>query len=201
MISYIPKSFSSPHRAESDGLKHYYMRYGESFKIAEHYELEFMFGKRSVPDLLTFWGVELEEKDDQYLCHLRIGVTNQGKAIAKYVCLRVRYDAKSYYKLDPSFKSDLIHFSRPHRASKENFYMITARALQGMVIYPGDYTHFFNFSFAIKRDQFASTRLPRFEIYYDLLGEDVQGKIKESLVIQGKKIAEKIRKAVENGGN
>ena len=46
VISYVPKSSRAPHRAESEGLKHYYKRYGESFKIAEHFELEFIFGKR-----------------------------------------------------------------------------------------------------------------------------------------------------------
>ena len=60
VISYIPKSLNPPHRAESEGLKQYYVRYGESFKIAEHYELEFMFGKRYVPVLNVFWGVSLE---------------------------------------------------------------------------------------------------------------------------------------------
>ena len=48
VVSYIPKSLNPPHRAESEGLKQYYVRYGE-FKITEHYELEFMFGKRYVP--------------------------------------------------------------------------------------------------------------------------------------------------------
>ena len=60
VVSYIPKSLNPPHRAESEGLKQYYVRYGESFKITEHYELEFMFGKRYVPVLNVFWGVSLE---------------------------------------------------------------------------------------------------------------------------------------------
>ena len=38
VISYVPKSSRAPHRAEAEGLKHYYMRYGESFKIAEHFD-------------------------------------------------------------------------------------------------------------------------------------------------------------------
>ncbi len=203
VVSYIPKSLSSPHRAEADGLKHYYMRYGESFKIAEHYELEFMFGKRSVPDLVVFWGVEItsppnsEKGNGRTHCHLKLGVTNQGKAIAKYVCLRVRYHSKSYYELETKFKSDLIHFSRPHRAAKENFYMITARALQGMVIYPGDYTNFFVFHFTFSEEELSNSRLPRFEIYYDLFAEDFQGMVGEPVLIQGKKVAEKIRRSTE----
>ncbi|SMF40556.1 AlbA family DNA-binding domain-containing protein [Pseudobacteriovorax antillogorgiicola] len=203
VVSYIPKSSRAPHRAESEGLKHYYMRYGESFKIAEHFELEFIFGKRNIPEIGVFWGVEVEHVEadtsngNHYDCLLRIGVTNQGKAIAKYVCLRMRYDSISFYQVDQDLKSDLIHYSRPHKASRENFYSITARALQGMVIYPGDYTNFFSFRFSCTDKDLMNQNMPIFESYYDLFGEDYQGKTKEAFVVQGKKITEKLRKRID----
>lgn len=203
VISYIPKSARAPHRAESEGLKHYYMRYGESFKIAEHFELEFIFGKRNIPDVSVFWGVEIEhtqsaKKTTEYDCLLRIGVKNQGKAIAKYGCMRMRYDSISFYQVDHDLKSDLIHYSRPHRASRENFYVITARALQGMVIYPGDYTNFFSFRFRCSKKDILNQNLPQFESYYDLFAEDFQGRSKEAFVVQGKKVAEKLRRKIED---
>lgn len=202
VISYIPKSSRAPHRAEAEGLKHYYMRYGESFKIAEHYELEFIFGRRHAPDLGVFWGVEVEHteainsRNQSYECLLRIGVTNQGRAIAKYACLRMRYDAISFYQMDQDLKSELIHYSRPMRASKENFNVITARALQGMVIYPGDYTNFFSFRFTCNDHDLRTGFLPKFEMYYDLFGEDYHGMTKEAFVVHGKKITEKLRRKI-----
>ncbi|NRA66274.1 MAG: putative DNA binding domain-containing protein [Pseudobacteriovorax sp.] len=200
VISYIPKSMASPHRAEAEGLKHYYMRYGESFKVAEHYELEFMFGKRNIPEISIFWGLERAEaeKDDdadnRYYFFLQLGITNQGRAIAQYTCLRVRYDASSIYTLAGDMKSDLIHYSRPHRASKERFYLVTARALQGLVIYPEDYTNFFFFRFSVLKSEVSTMRFPPFEIYFDLFGQDFRGKLNEPFIISGKKIAEKVKK-------
>lgn len=203
VISYVPKSSNAPHRAEAEGLKQYYMRYGESFKIAEHFELEYIFGKRNIPDIGVFWGVEVvhQDLDDKgqrnYQCLLRLGVTNQGKAIAKYACLRMRYDTTSDYQMDQNLKSDLIHYSRPSRASKENFYVITARALQGMVIYPGDYTNFFSFRFSCSQGDLQANQLAGFESYYDLFAEDFQGRTKEAFVIHRKKITEKIRRKID----
>jgi hypothetical protein len=202
VVSYVPKSSSAPHRAESEGLKQYYMRFGESFKVAEHFELEFMFGKRHTPDLRVFWGVEIDppaddQQDGPLACRLKVGVTNQGKAIAKYVCLRVRYDLYSLYKLDTRAKSDLIHYAKPDRASKENFYSITARALLGLVIYPDDYTNFYTFRFELAEADIRDGSLPAFEIYYDLFAENHLGKIREDLVVPGKKISEKLRKRLD----
>ncbi|MFW7381427.1 MAG: helix-turn-helix domain-containing protein [Oligoflexus sp.] len=203
VVSYIPKSASAPHRAEAEGLKQYYMRYGESFKIAEHFELEFMFGKRQIPDLRVFWGIEVDQcewldtQENRYDCRLKVGVTNQGKAIAKYTCLRLRYNSQSDYELDTSVMGDLIHYSHPERASKENFYSVTARALLGLVVYPDDYTHFFTFKFQAKTTDIQHNRLPAFEVYYDIFAENLMGKIREELVLPGKKIAEKIRKRIE----
>ena len=54
-------------------------------------------------------------------CRLIIGVTNQGRAIAKYVCFKLRYNLKERYRLTSDRNSGLIHYSHPERASKENF--------------------------------------------------------------------------------
>ena len=202
VVSYIPKSPNPPHRAESEGLKQYYVRYGESFKIAEHYELEFMFGKRSVPVLNVFWGVKLEAVETRgrktfYKCRLNIGITNQGRAIAKYVCFKLRYNLKERYRLTTDRNSGLIHYSLPERSAKENYEKISARALPGMVVYPGDYQSFFSFSLKVSEKDLQFSKIPKFEMRYDLFAEDCDNKQKIYYKISSKKISEKISKLIK----
>lgn len=202
VITYVPKSDSAPHRAEYEGLKHYYKRYGESFKICEHYELEFMFGKRHVPDLLVFWSIDipsslrLNPKAEDPV-KLRVGINNQGRAIAKYVCLRIRYPDDSFYQLAYEDQSDLIHYSKPMSASKPHTSLITARALQGLVVYPHDYTFIYSFGFAADPRQWENLKLPPFKMSFDLFAEDFHAVVNQKYQISGKKIAEKLRKKWE----
>ena len=55
VVSYIPKSLHAPHRAESHHTKKYYQRSGDSFLQLEHWQLEYMFGRRLVPELRLLW--------------------------------------------------------------------------------------------------------------------------------------------------
>lgn len=199
VITYVPKSINPPHRAEYEGLKQYYKRYGESFKIAEHYELEYMFGTRRVPLVGVFWSatIELPHESDlpaQVPCRIRIGVTNQGKAIASHVCLRLRFPKNSRYRLLEHEKSDLIHYSLPMNASRPHFMVITARAQLGLVVYPGDYMFVFNFGFTLDRDELIHGQVDAFDVYYDLFAEDFTGISNEKFEISGRKIADKLRK-------
>ncbi len=202
VITYVPRSTNPPHRAESEGLKHYYKRYGESFQVAEHYEVEYMFGKRRFPELGVFWSVDLDLPHEAHIpnqvpCKLRIGITNQGKAIASYVCLRLRFPHQSAFKLEPFEKGDLIHYSEPMNASRPHHTLITARAMPGLVVYPADYLFFFNFSFVLPRVDLLRNRLPKFEVFYDLFAADFKAVSNEKVSITGKKIAEKIKRKVD----
>jgi len=181
-------------------LKHYYKRYGDSFKICEHYELEYMFGRRLQPDLRIFWGVDIEDSfkdktgETNLICHVKIGLTNFGKAIANFACLRLRFDGTSPYIHAESQESELIHYSKPLPASKTNFIIVTARALPGLVIYPEDHMHFFTFDLRCRHSDIVASRLPKFELYYDLFAEDVKGITGANFSIVGKKIGEAIKK-------
>lgn len=204
VITYIPRSFSAPHRAEYEGLKQYYKRYGESFKICEHYELVYMFGQRQSPDLSVFWSVDVDlphattSLPDLIPARLNLGVTNQGKAIASYACMRLRYKGNDFYSLSSEEQSDLIHYSQPRKAARAHYTLITARALLGLVVYPGDYTYFFSFSFQITRDDLKKGKLPKFEVTYDLFAEDFKSRSHEHFSIRGKKICEKLRRKLES---
>ncbi len=200
VASYIPRSDRAPHRSEAEGLKQYYKRYGESFKIAEHYELEYMFGRRLAPDLGVFWDAEPlnipKSVDGNKLlkCVVKIGVTNRGKAIASCTCLRLRYNKFGRYKHDKKYRSELIHYEKPAKASRPNFFNITARAQPGLVIYPEDYTHFFTFTIDATITEIKSGDLPQLELFFDLFAENFRGITAEKYIIAGKKIAEKIKK-------
>lgn len=204
VVTYVPKSERAPHRAEAEGLKHYYMRYGESFKIAEHYEMEYMFGRRLSPDLTVFWDAEpvtIPKNIDgnrEIDCVVKIGVTNRGKAVANYVCLKLRFNQKGAYKHETKYRSDLIHYSKPSKASRPNFSTVAARALPGLVIYPDDYTHFFAFSFSPTITEIKGGSLPQLELFYDLFAENFRAVSGEKFIIAGKKIAEKVKKKLTN---
>lgn len=204
VASYIPKSDRAPHRAEAEGSKHYYKRYGESFKIAEHYELEYMFGRRLAPDLQVFWDSELtspikslDNSNRIVKCIVKIGVTNRGKAIANLACLKLRYNKLSRYKHDHKYRSELIHYAKPLKASRTNFLTITARAQPGLVIYPEDYVHFFSFALDTTTSEIKGGFLPQLELFFELFAENFRGITGEKFNIAGKKIAEKIRKKME----
>ena len=195
VVTYVPRSERAPHRAECEGLKQYYKRYGESFKIAEHYEIEYMFGRRHCPELGIIWSVEVDEvKSHSVRGRLRLGVTNYGKAIGRYVCLRLRYRPDGPYPLLRDGVSDLIHYSDPTKASRGVKMVVTARALQGLVIYPNDYNYFYSFSFDISTESLEKGRLSKFIVNYDLFGESFSGRSQEDFPILGRKIAEKIRR-------
>ena len=160
-----------------------------------------MFGKRQHPDLGFIWSVvfvgDPEEGVDPIKAKIRLGVTNYGKAIAHHVCLRLRYHNKGRYPLDYGDRSDLIHFSKPTKASRADFQLVTARALLGLVVYPGDYTYFFDFPFELTWNELASGKVPKFEVYYDLFASEFEGLVNEKFVVRGKKICEKLKKRLE----
>lgn len=200
VVSYIPRSDRAPHRAEADGLKHYYKRYGDSFKPVEHYELEYMFGVRSAPDLGVFWGAEgYNDGSDSGIikCYINIGLTNYGKAIAKYPCLRLRFDTTSIYKHDNHYENDLIYYSSPIRGAKPNIVTVTARVTPGLVIYPEDHMIFFVFKCEVELSQILTNTLPSFSLSYDLFAQNFKSVFGESFKISGKKISENIKRKLD----
>lgn len=200
VISYIPRSQRSPHRAEADGLKHYYKRYGDSFKPIEHYELEYMFGLRLAPDLGVFWGAEGyadESSIGNIHCFINIGITNYGTEIAKYPCLRLRFDKTSIYKHNSQYEPSLIYYSSPTRGSKNNITVVTARVTPGLVIYPEDHMIFFVFSFDVPLSSILANSIPSFNLSYDLFSQHFKSKFGQTLKISGKKIAENIKRKLD----
>ena len=201
VVTYIPRSILAPHRAEAAGLKHYYKRYGDSFKPVEHYELEYMFGKRMHPRPHLFWDVEVlrtHQRSRNAKCQLRIGITNQGRAIARFVCLRIRYDATSPYRISSKYRPDLIHYSQVQKASRNHYLKVTARAQPGLVIYPSDSIYFFLFEFSLPVDRQEQVKLSSFHLYYDLFAEDFDNLFQQNLSIPGKKILDKTRKKLQD---
>ncbi len=202
VVTLIPRSILAPHRAEASGLKHYYKRYGDSFKPVEHYELEYMFGKRLHPRPHLFWDVEVlrtHRKTRNARCQLRIGITNLGRAIARFVCLRIRYDATSSYRISNKYQPDLIHYSQVQKASRSHFLKITARAQPGLVIYPNDSIYFFLFEFSLPMaSQSSHKKMPSFHLYYDLFAEDFENLFQQHLSIPGRKILDKTKKKLQD---
>jgi Putative DNA-binding domain len=199
VVSYVPKSEMAPHRAEAEGTKQYYKRYGDSFKATEHYELEYMFGKRLQCRPNVFWDIDVRTDARGALhCELRIGVNNLGRAIARFVCLRARYDGTGPFKLKPETQPDLVHHSAPQRASRKNFLKVTARAQPGLIIYPNDVTYFFVFAIKLSTASLQQMEFGDFFLYYDLFAENFSGLTGQKLQISAKKIAEKLRKKMES---
>ena len=200
VVSYIPRSSRAPHRAEADGLKHYYKRYGDSFKPIEHYELEYMFGLRSAPDLGVFWGAEGfndGSNSGNIRCFINIGITNYGREIAKYPCLRLRFDKTTIYKHDVSYEPSLIYYSTPTRGSKNNIVVVTARVTPGLVIYPEDHMIFFVFNFDTPLSSILTNTLPSFNLSYDLFSQHFKSLFGQTLKISGKKICENIKRKLD----
>lgn len=89
LVTLIPESVVSPHRAEIKGTKQYYKRAGDGFYAMEHYDLEDMFGRRKKPRLSL--EVQLSEADKTRLTTeerirlmLTVSILNRGRAVAKY---------------------------------------------------------------------------------------------------------------------
>lgn len=202
VVSYIPKSPNSPHRSEAEGLKHYYKRYGDSFRICEHYELEYMFGVRHHPVLKLFWDVEVEMSDEGLGGHygiLRIGLRNQGRAQAESFCLKIRYDKKSGFQPQTkTYAADLVHYSAPQKSSKVNFEKVTARAKPSLVIYPNDQIYVFLFKFAINPDTRRIVSSKPFELYYETFASAMVGQGEQTFKIPIRKVAERMRKKWTN---
>lgn len=205
IASYIPKSIGAPHRAEHHSLKKYYQRSGDSFIQLEHWQLEYMFGCRLVPDLKVAWRLLLQNqiRGEQINCEgilnldvdrkkqakaiLKIDVQNKGKAIAKYSCLRIHF-RKSHriYKINQKYQHNWIDYSGPvDTYFKPSYREITARAHPGLVIYPNDRLTFFEFHFFFNREQIIKKRLPDFNLYFDLFAENIRGITGQKMTIPG----------------
>ncbi|ODS35506.1 MAG: hypothetical protein A7316_10695 [Candidatus Altiarchaeales archaeon WOR_SM1_86-2] len=86
IATYIPESQLTPHRALL-GRNQYYTRCGDSFQMMEHSHLEDAFGRRQKPKLTIFYSLSID--NNQWL-RLTIGITNEGKYLAKYPCIRIK---------------------------------------------------------------------------------------------------------------
>lgn len=210
VASYIPQSYASPHRAEHHNLKKYYQRSGDSFIQMEHYQLEYMFGRRFVPELRFSWDIIPLAKDpsftegilnldpqvkDHEQALLRIGVSNKGKAIAKYTCLRIHFRFKNKrIRLNQKYKHNLINYDGPQDTHfKTGYKEITARARPGLVVYPADRLNFFEFRIRYKMQDILNDKLNDFTLYYDLYAENFRGIIGQKLTIS-KDVMSKILK-------
>lgn len=203
VVTYVPKSNLAPHRAEFEGVRQYYKRYGDSFKAAEHYELEFMFGRRLHPELRAFWSVAVdhiapeENGSRKVRCRLRIGVTNVGREIARYACLRLRFDETGFYRFDRTHRSELLHYADSIKTSRTNVVSLTVRAMPGLVIYTDDYMDFLSFEFETDTETLENGHFPRFSCTYDIFAENFRNLQGQQLIIVGKKIREAVRKRIQ----
>ncbi|GJL67831.1 MAG: hypothetical protein NPIRA06_04660 [Nitrospirales bacterium] len=90
MLVYVPQSDESPHQNAGDNK--YYVRLGSESKPMPHYLVELYFGKRRRPKLNIRFDHFLQPTlqsfhDDNFSphCPLHLGLTNSGRAIAKYI--------------------------------------------------------------------------------------------------------------------
>jgi hypothetical protein len=217
VISYIPPSTHSPHRAEHHSAKRYFQRIGDSFIQLEHWQLEYMFGRRQVPVLRVAWDIAdvrsgaagavedlLADKimrrdknvEEQHEAILRISVQNKGRAIAKYCCLRIRFKTShDRYHFNGRFKHNLIDYGGFENATvKAGYTEVTARARPGLVVYPSDRLVFFEFRFSYSKKEANAGLLPEFILNFDLFAENIRGIIGRRLTIP----AETINRILEN---
>ena len=209
VVTYIPVSPLAPHRAEHHATKKYFQRSGESFVQLEHWQLEYMFGRRQVPVLKLVWDVipiskiqgvnpftsamlnieRGEGKNEEAL--LRISIQNKGRAIAKYSCLRIHFKVNhERYRFNQRFRHNLIDYGGPeHLMTKPGMNEVTARARPGLVVYPADRLVFFEFRFNYGQKEAGLGELPDFNIHFDLFAENVRGIIGRKLSIPGSTIS------------
>lgn len=209
VVSVIPQSIAAPHRAEYHSYKRYYQRSGDSFIQLEHWQLEYMFGRRQVPDLKVAWTVIPSSRylDDHIfpegilkLKHdegsskdavIRVCILNKGRAIAKYACLRLHYRSEhNRYRINKKYRHNLIDYSKPVRTYfKPGYHEITARARPGLVVYPNDRMPFFEFYFSCSEEELKNKKIPDFTVYYDLFAEHIRGVTAQKLTIPGDAIS------------
>lgn len=92
IITYIPKSDEAPHRVEGEknGSRRYYRRHGNGSYEMEHYELEELFGGRSMPYLTFVLSSKTENmRNGLSECRVKFGLKNVGKSVAKYPFLEI----------------------------------------------------------------------------------------------------------------
>jgi hypothetical protein len=93
IVTYIPKSDEAPHRVEGEktGSRRYYRRHGNGSYEMEHYELEELFGGRSMPYLtfVLFAKTENRLRNGLSECRIKLGLKNVGKSVAKYPFLEI----------------------------------------------------------------------------------------------------------------
>ena len=92
IITYIPKSDEAPHRVEGEktGSRRYYRRHGNGSYEMEHYELEELFGGRSMPYLTFVLSAKTEiMRNGMSECRVKFGLKNVGKSVAKYPFIEI----------------------------------------------------------------------------------------------------------------
>jgi hypothetical protein len=94
--TYVPKSKIAPHMAlYSD--KHYYKRSGDSFYIAEHFDITDMFARNNSPVLdvkiSTISWKKIGKDINSFIVEVVFALENKGKVIAKYPFLSAHVNA------------------------------------------------------------------------------------------------------------
>ncbi len=200
-VTWVPRSLTCPHRAEHHSSKKYYQRSGDSFVQLEHWQLEYMFGRRLVPDLKVTWEA-IPLVDSRILSEglfrgrgkrrgvLKLQVQNKGRAISRYGCLRIYFKpANKSFSLLTDRNHKMINYGSAESSSHYEFVEVTARANPGLVIYPSDRVTFFKFEVEYDPDKLTELNIPNFSFFYDLFGENFEGIIGQKMVIPGDAIS------------
>ena len=137
VVTFIPESTRTPHRAEL-GLAQYYKRSGDSFRPMEHFDIEDMFGRRHRPELVLDIDHRLLDAGSgivhQY--ELIINVRNEGRGFAKYFGLDIDFPKQS---IDRSSKADSNRVRMSVDPDNRSQYRLTYRSRsQDDPIFPGE---------------------------------------------------------------
>lgn len=186
LVTLIPKSISSPHRSIKSG--NYYVRSGDSFVAADHYYLEYMFGRRKVPALCLNLGIEelySGNGNDNKNFLILLNIKNNGTAVAKYAMLRVEdMDIVPPYTLDPTDNPFIKVNHLDSFDDRRYFSKLEIRLPPEMVIYPGDEVTLMKMGLVLTKMQ---VRAPEFYSFrplnftYSLFAEDFPGQINRTI--------------------
>jgi hypothetical protein len=109
LVYHVPQSELPPHQINCNATQNidrsYYLRTGEGFQKAEHFQLEDLFGRRPRPKLKLVFK-RLGKWDSSNSCYTtRLALVNEGRGPAKSVCVCVRLDNRQQLSVFPSYSA------------------------------------------------------------------------------------------------
>jgi hypothetical protein len=92
---FVPLSYKVPHRSSFD--HEYYKRSIEGFYAIQHFDLEYMFGRRQRPELKIATEISSDKKsnDKNEKYTLNLSFLNEGRAIAKHFGLFCKFNSNA----------------------------------------------------------------------------------------------------------